>query len=172
MRRSHPRHRPALSEVYRLRETDVLPHHSDGAGRRVAYYAPAEPRERKQARRSPPRLRGAGPACGASAGSLSNTVDTEDTDRILRSWMPVSGSGLRRREQEFRHRQIVTGVEVAARRHPVGGETIRNVSGDSGGQAGVDEVIEILVQQGFSATDRAPSSRSNAAAGGEPGTGW
>ena len=29
-------------------------------------------------------------------------------------------------------------------------ETIRNVSGDSGGQAKVDEVIEILVQQGFS----------------------
>ncbi|NLA38738.1 MAG: minichromosome maintenance protein MCM [Methanomicrobiales archaeon] len=83
---------------------------------------------------------------------LSNTVDTEDTDRILRivdaclrqvAYDAESGS--------FDIDKLVTGV-TKAQRDIIRSvkETIRNLSGDSGGQAKVDEVIEILMQQGFS----------------------
>ncbi len=84
---------------------------------------------------------------------LSNTVDTEDTDRILKivdaclrqvAYDAESGS--------FDIDKLVTGGVTKSQRDIIRSvkETIRNVSGDSGGQARVDEVIEILVQQGFS----------------------
>ncbi|CVK32523.1 Minichromosome maintenance protein MCM [Methanoculleus bourgensis] len=83
---------------------------------------------------------------------LSNTVDTEDTDRILRivdaclrqvAYDAESGS--------FDIDKLVTGV-TKSQRDIIRSvkETIRNLSGESGGQAKVDEVIDILIQQGFS----------------------
>jgi replicative DNA helicase Mcm len=83
---------------------------------------------------------------------LSDTVDTEDTDRVLRivdaclrqvAYDAESGS--------FDIDKLVTGVPKS-RRDIIRSvkETIRNLSDDSGGQAKIDEVIDILVQQGFS----------------------
>ena len=83
---------------------------------------------------------------------LSNTVDTEDTDRILK----IVDACLRQVAYDaetgsFDIDKLVTGV-TKSQRDIIRSvkETIRNVSGDSGGQARVDEVIDILVQQGFS----------------------
>ncbi|NQS79030.1 MAG: minichromosome maintenance protein MCM [Methanoculleus bourgensis] len=83
---------------------------------------------------------------------LSNTIDTEDTDRILRivdaclrqvAYDAESGS--------FDIDKLVTGV-TKSQRDIIRSvkETVRNLSGESGGQAKVDEVIDILTQQGFS----------------------
>ena len=83
---------------------------------------------------------------------LSNTIDTEDTDRILRivdaclrqvAYDAESGS--------FDIDKLVTGV-TKSQRDIIRSvkETIRNLSGESGGQAKIDEVIDVLVQQGFS----------------------
>ena len=83
---------------------------------------------------------------------LSNTIDTEDTDRILRivdaclrqvAYDAESGS--------FDIDKLVTGV-TKSQRDIIRSvkETVRNLSGESGGQAKVDEVIDILIQQGFS----------------------
>ncbi|MFA5614744.1 MAG: LAGLIDADG family homing endonuclease, partial [Methanoculleus sp.] len=82
---------------------------------------------------------------------LSNTIDTEDTDRILRivdaclrqvAYDAESGS--------FDIDKLVTGV-TKSQRDIIRSvkETIRNLSGESGGQAKVDEVIDTLIQQGF-----------------------
>mgnify|MGYP002407688548 CR=1 FL=1 len=83
---------------------------------------------------------------------LSNTVDTEDTDRILK----IVDACLRQVAYDaetgnFDIDKLVTGV-TKSQRDIIRSvkETIRNVSGESGGQAKVDEVIDILVQQGFS----------------------
>ncbi|MGB4051971.1 MAG: minichromosome maintenance protein MCM [Methanoculleus sp.] len=83
---------------------------------------------------------------------LSNTIDTEDTDRILRivdaclrqvAYDAESGS--------FDIDKLVTGV-TKSQRDIIRSvkETVRNLSGESGGQAKIDEVIDILTQQGFS----------------------
>ncbi|WP_342770425.1 MULTISPECIES: LAGLIDADG family homing endonuclease [unclassified Methanoculleus] len=83
---------------------------------------------------------------------LSNTVDTEDAERILKivdaclrqvAYDAESGS--------FDIDKLVTGV-TKSQRDIIRSvkEAIRNVSGDSGGQAKVAEVVDILVQQGFS----------------------
>ncbi len=83
---------------------------------------------------------------------LSNTIDTEDTDRILRivdaclrqvAYDAESGS--------FDIDKLVTGV-TKSQRDIIRSvkETIRNLSGESGGQAKIDEVIDVLMQQGFS----------------------
>ncbi|NLA32050.1 MAG: minichromosome maintenance protein MCM, partial [Methanomicrobiales archaeon] len=82
---------------------------------------------------------------------LSNTIDTEDTDRILRivdaclrqvAYDAESGS--------FDIDKLVTGV-TKSQRDIIRSvkEAIRNLSGESGGQAKVDEVIDTLIQQGF-----------------------
>ncbi len=82
---------------------------------------------------------------------LSNTVDTEDTDRILK----IVDACLRQVAYDaetgnFDIDKLVTGV-TKSQRDIIRSvkETIRNVCDDSGGQARVDEVIDILVQQGF-----------------------
>ena len=82
---------------------------------------------------------------------LSNTVDTEDTDRIL----TIVDACLRQvaydaESGNFDIDKLVTGV-TKSQRDIIRSvkEAIRNVSGDSGGQARVDEVIDILLQQGF-----------------------
>ncbi len=83
---------------------------------------------------------------------LSNTVDTEDTDRILK----IVDACLRQVAYDaetgsFDIDKLVTGV-TKSQRDIIRSvkEAIRNVSGDSGGQARVDEVVDILIQQGFS----------------------
>ncbi|MBP7298961.1 MAG: minichromosome maintenance protein MCM, partial [Methanoculleus sp.] len=82
---------------------------------------------------------------------LSSTVDTEDTDRIL----TIVDACLRQVAYDaetgsFDIDKLVTGV-TKSQRDIIRSvkEAIRNVSGDSGGQARVDEVIVILLQQGF-----------------------
>lgn len=81
---------------------------------------------------------------------LSNTIDTDDTDRVLRivdaclrqvAYDAESGS--------FDIDKLVTGV-TKSQRDIIRSvkETIRNLSGDSG-QARIDEVIDVLTQQGF-----------------------
>jgi len=82
---------------------------------------------------------------------LSNTVDTEDTDRILK----IVDASLRQVAYDaetgsFDIDKLVTGV-TKAQRDIIRSvkEAIRNASADGGGQAKVEEVIEILVQQGF-----------------------
>ncbi|MCK9307151.1 MAG: MCM family protein, partial [Methanoculleus sp.] len=83
---------------------------------------------------------------------LSTTIDTEDTDRILKivdvclrqvAYDAETGS--------FDIDKLVTGV-MKSQRDIIRSvkEAIRNISGDSGGQAKLDEVLDILVQQGFS----------------------
>jgi replicative DNA helicase Mcm len=83
---------------------------------------------------------------------LSNTIDTTDTDRVLR----IVDACLRQVAYDaetgsFDIDKLVTGV-TKSQRDIIRAvkETIRSVAGDSGGQAKVDEVLDILVQQGFS----------------------
>jgi len=82
---------------------------------------------------------------------LSNTIDTSDTDRVLRivdtclrqvAYDAESGS--------FDIDKLVTGVSKSQRDIiRTVKEAIRNISAESGGQARAHEVIETLVQQGF-----------------------
>ena len=99
---------------------------------------------------------------------LSNTVDTEDTDRILK----IVDACLRQVAYDaetgsFDIDKLVTGV-TKSQRDIIRSvkETIRNVSGDSGGQAKVDEVIDILIQQGF-ARDKIENTLEQLKRGGE-----
>jgi replicative DNA helicase Mcm len=99
---------------------------------------------------------------------LSDTIDTEDTDRVLR----IVDSCLRQvaydaESGSFDIDKLVTGVPKS-RRDIIRSvkETIRNLSGDAGGQAKVDEVIEVLVQQGFS-RDRIEETIEHLKRGGE-----
>jgi len=99
---------------------------------------------------------------------LSNTIDTEDTDRILKivdaclrqvAYDAESGS--------FDIDKLVTGVPKSQRDIIRSiKEAIRNLSGESGGQARVEEVIEILVQQGF-ARDKIEYTLDHLKRGGE-----
>ncbi|MDI6866490.1 minichromosome maintenance protein MCM [Methanoculleus sp.] len=99
---------------------------------------------------------------------LSNTIDTEDTDRILKivdaclrqvAYDAESGS--------FDIDKLVTGVPKSQRDIIRSiKEAIRNLSGESDGQARVEEVIEILVQQGF-ARDKIEYTLDHLKRGGE-----
>jgi len=99
---------------------------------------------------------------------LSNTIDTEDTDRILKivdaclrqvAYDAESGS--------FDIDKVVTGV-TKSQRDIIRSikETIRTISGESGGQARVEEVIDVLVQQGF-ARDKIEYTLDHLKRGGE-----
>ena len=99
---------------------------------------------------------------------LSNTIDTEDTDRILKivdaclrqvAYDAESGS--------FDIDKVVTGV-TKSQRDIIRSikEAIRNLSGESGGQARVEDVIDVLVQQGF-ARDKIEYTLDHLKRGGE-----
>ena len=99
---------------------------------------------------------------------LSNTIDTEDTDRILKivdaclrqvAYDAESGS--------FDIDKVVTGV-TKSQRDIIRSikEAIRNLSGESGGQARIEDVIDVLVQQGF-ARDKIEYTLDHLKRGGE-----